>query len=177
MYGRRRLTRVEMAVYAFIVAALIAVFASYILDFMEMAEKASMESTIANVTSAINVRYALLVMSSRQADSAQWLRGNPFELAGVKPPNYRGVLGAAVTGETGRPAWLFDASTAEIVYLPRLYRHLDGGEVHQLRFRMEPAASGFGYQLVPTTAYRWGLEAFAKDSQIAFKNVRTSLFS
>ena len=177
MYGRRRLTRVEMAVYAFIVAALIAVFASYILDFMEMAEKAAMETTVANVTSAINVRYALLVMSGRQAEASQWFRGNPFELAGVSPPNYRGVLGAAATEETRRPAWLFDASTAEIVYLPRLYSHLDGGEVDQLRFRLEPAASGFGYLLVPTTPYRWSLEAFAKDSQIPFKSVRTSLFS
>ena len=177
MYGRRRLTRVEMAVYAFIVAALIAVFSSYILDYMEMAEKAAMETTVANVTSAINVRYALLVMSSRQADASRWFRGNPFELAGVTPPNYRGVLGAAATEDTGRPAWLFDAITAEVVYLPRLYSHLDGGEVDQLRFRLEPAGSGFGFALVPARPYRWRLEASAKDSQNAFKNVRTSLFS
>jgi hypothetical protein len=177
MYGRRRLTRVEMAVYAFIVAALIAVFASYILDYMEMAEKAAMETTVANVTSAINVRYALLVMSGRQGDSSRWFRGNPFELAGVSPPNYRGALGSASTEELGRPAWLFDVSTAEVVYLPRLYSHLDDGEVDQLRFRLEPAASGFGFALVPSMPYRWRLEAFAKDSQIAFKSVRTSLFS
>ena len=177
MYGRRRLTRVEMAVYAFIVAALIAVFSSYILDYMEMAEKAAMETTVANVTSAINVRYALLVMSGRQSDSSQWFRGNPFELAGVSPPNYRGVFGAAATEATVRPAWLFDAVNAELVYLPRLYSHLDDGEAAELRFRLEPSASGFGFVLRPARPYRWGLEAFAKDSQTPFKSVRTSLFS
>ena len=177
MYGRRRLTRVEMAVYAFIVAALIAVFASYILDFMEMAEKASMESTIANVTSAINVRYALLVMSSRQADSAQWLRGNPFELARVSPPNYRGVLGATPMEGMGRPAWLFDAGKAELVYLPRLYSHLENGKGNALRFRLQRHPSGFGFALVPSSPYKWSLAAFARISQIPFKSVCTSLFS
>lgn len=176
MYGRRRLTRVEMAVYAFIVAMLVAVFSSYILDYMEMAEKAAMETTVANVTSAINLRYAVLVMSGRQADSAQWFRGNPFELAGISPPNYRGLLGTTSIEELGRPAWLFDAPNAELVYLPRLYSHLDGDGADELRFRLEPHPSGFGFLLVPAVPYRWAL-AFAKDSQIPFKNVRTSLFS
>lgn len=177
MYGRRRLTRVEMAVYAFIVAALIAVLSTYVLDYMEMAEKAAMETTVANVTSAINLRYAVLAMSGRQGDSAQWFRGNPFDLAGISPPNYRGVLGAASLEEFSRPAWVFDASKAELVYLPRLYSHLDDQGADRLRFRLEPNVSGFGFSLVPSTPYQWGLEAFAKDSQIPFKSVRTSLFS
>ena len=177
MYGRRRLTRVEMAVYAFIVAMLIAVFSSYVLDYMEMAEKAAMETTLANVTSAINVRYALLVMSDRRTDSGTWLRANPFELANVFPPNYRGVFGATPVGELGRPAWLFDVTSAELVYFPRLYSHLDNGEIDQLRFRLQRNRSGFGFVLVPASPYTWDLTAFAKFSQNGSKTVRTSLFS
>jgi Tfp pilus assembly major pilin PilA len=180
MYGRRRLTRVEMAVYAVIVAGLVAVFATYVLDYMEMAEKAAMQTTVTNVASAINLRYAMLAMSGRQADSGQWFRRNPFDLAGISPPNYQGVLGTASASsilDIGRPAWVFDPAKAELVYLPRLYSHLDDGEVDQLRFRLEPNASGFGFVLAPAAPYRWGLEAFAKLSQIAFKSVRTSLFS
>lgn len=177
MYGRRRLTRVEMAVYAFIVVIVIAVFSSFVLDYMEMAEKAAMETTVTNVTSAINVRYAMLAMSGRQGDSAQWFRRNPFELAHISPPNYQGVLGTATTDGVSRPAWLFDATNAELVYLPRLYSHLDDGEADELRFRLEPNASGFGFVLRPARPYRWGVEAFAKNSQTPFKSVRTSLFS
>ncbi len=176
MYGGRRLTRVEMAVYAFIVAMVIAVFSSYVLDYMEMAEKAAMETTLANVTSAINVRYALLVMSDRRTDSGTWLRANPFELASVFPPNYRGVFGATPVGEVGRPAWLFDVTSAELVYFPRLYSHLENGDVDQLRFRLQRNPSGFGFLLVPTSRYTWDLAAFAKLSQIASTNIRTLLF-
>ncbi len=177
MYGRRRLTRVEMAVYAVIVATLVAVFSSYVLDYMEMAEKATMDTTLANVTSAINVRYALLVMSDRRADSGPWLRSNPFELANVFPPNYRGVFGATPAGELDRPAWLFDLTSAELVYFPRLYSHLNDGEADQLRFRLQRNPSGFGFMLVPTSGYTWDAAAFAKLSQIASKSGCTPLFS
>lgn len=162
MYGRRRLTKVEMAVYAFVVAAVVAVFSTYVLTFMEMAEKASMETTVANVTAAINVRYAMLVMDGHQAKASAWVTANPFELAETYPPNYRGALGNPEAAELDRPAWVFDAARSEIVYLPRLYSHLDDGEMDEVRFRLKRHPSAFGFLLAPTSPYKWEVAALCK---------------
>ena len=178
MYGRRRLTRIEIAVYAVIVGTLIAVFFSYLTDYMEMAEKTAMETTVKNVTAAINLRYATLVLTGERKRTAQWPRENPFEIARAFPPGYRGLLdGSQDRADVERPAWLFDALRGELVYLPRLYRHLDGGEVDELRFRLEGHPSGTGFVLAPTTVYSWDLSAFAKNSQTPCKTDCTSLFS
>lgn len=177
MYGRRSLTRVELAVYAAIVATLVVIFSSYLIDYMEMAEKTAMETTVSNVTAAINLRYATLVMAGERAGAAQWSSANPFELARAFPPNYRGERGAEQRLELDRPAWVFDELRAELVYLPRLHRYLGDGTLDELRFRLEPNSSGFGFQLAPTLPYTWRLAGFAINSQIACRKSCTPLFS
>ncbi len=164
MFGRRRLTRVELAVYAVIVATLLVIFASYVLQYMEIAEKAAMETTVNNVTSTINLRYAVLLMRGRSLEAARWTTENPFELAGTFPPNYRGALGAGDALDLERPAWVFDVPRAELVYLPRLHSQLGDGSIDELRFRLERHPSGFGFVLAPTSPYAWNPAASAKNS-------------
>jgi hypothetical protein len=159
MYGRRRLTRIEMAVYAFIVAALLVVFARYVLEFMEMAEKAAMETTVMNVTAAINLHYAAAMVAGQPIATGTWVAANPFELARAFPPNYRGTVGEHDAAGLDRPAWLFDPLRAELVYLPRLHSHLEDG-TDELRFRLERHAAGFGFVLAPTPPYRWHAAGF-----------------
>jgi len=177
MYGRRRLTRVEIAVYAVIVGTLVVVFFSYLTDYMEMAEKTAMETTVRNVTAAINLRYAILVMSGEGKRTELWPAQNPFELAQTFPPNYRGLLDKQGEAEPSRPTWLFDAPRGEVVYRPRLSGHLAGGAGDELRFKLEHGSLGDGFKLVPTTPYSWEVSAFAKDSQVSCKVPSTSLFS
>ena len=155
MYGRRRLTRVELAIYAVIVAALIAGFSSYALQYMEVAEKTAMDSTLSNVALAINVRYASRLMAGER-DDASWTRQNPFELAKAFPPNYRGAGGEDLDG-ADRPAWFFDIERAEIVYLPRLHRFLTTPTDNVLRFALQRSRGGAGYVLVPTSKYQWAV--------------------
>ena len=177
MYGRRRLTRIEIAVYAAVVGALAVLFFSYLTDYMEMAEKTAMETTLKNVTAAINLRYATLVLTGEGARTAQWPGENPFAIARAFPPNYRGEIGAQPAGNAERPGWVFDVSRGELIYLPRLFRHLDAGQLDQLRFRLERHPSGTGYVLVPTTLYSWDVTASAVNSQSPCRHARTSLFS
>jgi hypothetical protein len=158
MFGRRKLTRVEMAVYAFIIAVVVAVFSSYVLTYMELAEKVAMETTVTNTTAAINIRYAMLVMDGHGSQAARWTSANPFELARTFPANYRGTAGTAA-GSVDRPAWLFDAGRAELIYLPRLYSHLSHGDADEVRFRLERHPSGFGFVLAPTSSYTWEVAA------------------
>ena len=177
MYGRRKLTRVELAVYAVIIAAAFVAFASYVLDYMEMAEKAAMEMTVSNVSSALNVYYATQVMTGAQTESANWTKRNPFELAHTFPPGYLGELGQRDTATVARPAWLFDAANAELLYLPRLHSHLSSALPGELRFRLRHRGSGFGFMLVPAAPYEWTVGVLAKNSQVACRMSRTPLFS
>jgi hypothetical protein len=176
MYGRRRLSRVEVAVYAVVIGTLCTVFFSYLTDYMEMAEKTAMETTVRNVTAAINLKYALKVMTGDPKRTERWTRENPFDLAQTFPPNYRGLL-ESPDARAERPAWLFDAPRAELVYLPRLYKHLEEGAVDELRFKLQRSPSGHGFVLAPTTVYSWQLSSNAKNSQLACKSHCTALFS
>lgn len=177
MYGRRRLSRVEVAVYAVVIGTLSMVFFSYLSDYMEMAEKVAMETTVRNVTAAINLRYAMQVMTGDRKRTEQWPKENPFDLAHTFPPNYRGVLGTPEAAGGERPAWLFDAPRAELVYLPRLYKHLEDGAIDELRFRLERNPSGHGFVLAPTAVYSWQLSGIAKNSHIACRTHCSALFS
>lgn len=177
MYGRRRLTRVEMAAYAVLIAAALVVFTTYVLDYMEMAERTAMEMTVSNVSSALNIYYATQVMTGAQPASGDWTRKNPFELAHTFPVGYLGELGQRDPAMVERPAWFFDAANAELLYLPRLHKHLSSAIEGQVRFRLEPRGSGFGFALVPAAPYEWSVGVLAKNSQIAFRIRRTPLFS
>lgn len=177
MYGRRKLTRVEIAVYAVIVATLIVVFTSYMLDYMEMAEKAAMETTLSNVTTALNLRYAAALMAGESVDSARWQRANPIELAQAFPPGYGGELNGRDASRLDRPSWFFDAARAEVLYLPRLHAHLISASGAEIRFHLVRHPSGLGFLLAPTSPYEWRLASFAKNSQSACRTARTPLFS
>jgi hypothetical protein len=177
MYGRRKLTRVEMAVYAVIVAALIVLFASYMLDYMEMAEKTAMETTLSNMTTALNLSYAGRVIAGEPVDKGRWVDANPFELARTFPPGYGGELGRRDPDTMSRPAWLFDSTSHEILYLPRLHRYLRSTRDAQVRFRLESHPSGFGFALLPAFPYEWSLSQSEKNSQIACRRACTPLFS
>ncbi len=157
MYGRRKLTRVELIVYASLVGVLLLIFASQVAEYMELAEKAAMESTATNVTAALNLRYASLVMAGTTIDAERWTTANPFELANAFPPGYRGELAAWASMPRERPAWLFDSVRHEVLYLPRLHKHLQvgGAPAGEVRFGLRRGPSGFGFALTPSQAYEW----------------------
>jgi hypothetical protein len=177
MYGRRRLSRVEVAVYAVVIGTLCTVFFSYLTDYMEMAEKVAMETTVKNVNAAINLRYATLVLTGERKRTERWPSENPFDIAHAFPPNYRGLLAGQDRADLPRPAWVYDAPRAELIYFPRLYSHLEDGGLDELRFRLQRHPSGHGFVLAPTSPYFWDFSAIAKNSQIACRTSCTALFS
>jgi hypothetical protein len=177
MYGQRKLTRVEIAVYAGIVAALIAVFASYMIDYMEMAEKTAMQTTLSNMNTGLNLDYAGRLIAGERMDKAGWMSGNPFALARTFPPGYGGELAGRDAASLPRPAWIFDPARREIVYLPRLHKHLRGTGEAEIRFRLDLHPSGFGFVLVPVSPYDWSLSESETISHIACRRGCTPLFS
>jgi hypothetical protein len=155
MYGRRPLTRLEAGLYSALIGIAITFFAWQMLDYMEIAERAAMNATLSNVSSALNTRAAQELFGSRRP-AADWTRGNPFEIARVIAPNYVGRIDAAGVGSLPSASWAFDETRGELIYTPRLHFNLRGGDPQQvLRFRLMPSPRGIGYVLEPTAAYRW----------------------
>jgi hypothetical protein len=156
MYGRRRLTRLESAIYAAVAAILVAFFADRALIYMELAEKSAMDTTISALALGINARVALDMLRGPAPVRPAWSGRNPFELAGTAPASFVGDLGMRELASLERPAWIFDEQRGELLYLPRLHRTLTTADpAGALRFRLVPHAHGLGYQLVSTSRYNW----------------------
>ena len=149
MYWRRRLTRLEAGLYAAVVGILIAVFIERALYYMELAERATMEATIARLNSAIQLRIAHEVLRGTIQNPSSAHIGNPFEFASAIPPNFQG--GPVAEIEAGR--WGFDGRN--LVYRPRLHRFLTTSRETSpwARFRLAPSHN----MLVPTNDWSWEL--------------------
>jgi hypothetical protein len=155
MYGRRRLTRLEGALYGIVGAVLLALFADRLLAYMELAEKTAMQATVSSLTSAINARVALAMVQGQTLSPGRWSGRNPFELAGSSSGAAR-PLGSQTVAELERPSWTYDVERGEIIYLPRLYRGLHTQDPDRaLRFRLVAHPAGLGYRLVSTSGYEW----------------------
>jgi hypothetical protein len=155
LYWRRRLTRLEVALYAALLAIAAAIFLERLLHYMELAERAAMEVTVSRVNSAISIGLAYRYLAGRPVEVAAALQQNPFELANMSLTNFHGEFDHPSLANFERGYWLFDRSGQELIYLPRLRRGLrtddpDGA----LRFRLAQR-TGSTYMLVLTSQYSW----------------------
>jgi len=160
-YGRRRLTRLEAVLFAAVVGVFIAVLLDRLYDYFELAERASVEVTLASLQSGLNVRLAQDLMTGRARDLGRWRRKNPFTITRTTPVNYLGEIAQPRLDEVDPPAWLFDPGAAELVYVPRHARSLrtaDGSGV--LRFRLVPrqAQGAIGVGIAAAQPYEWRIE-------------------
>jgi hypothetical protein len=156
MYWRRRLTRFELGVSAAVVAVVMAVFLERLLDYMELAERSNMETTVSHINSGISIGLAYDMLEGRAVDTASRLKRNPFELARMSPANFLGELGGRDVATLERGSWIFDGGSSELIYLPKLRRGLRTEDPHgALRFRLVQAKNKAPYMLVPTAIYVW----------------------
>ena len=152
MHWQRRLSRLELGVYAVVVAIVVAVFLERATYYLELAERSAMEVTVQRVNTGLRLRMAAHIIggtpSGGRPESA-----DPFVFAGVAaPPNYRGAADESSAALSG--SWTYDGGSGELIYRPRIGRflatsHADGS----IRFRLVPAQTG--WTLAATGAYTW----------------------
>lgn len=154
VYWRRRLTRLEVGLYAAMVGVLIAVFLDRMLVYMELAERTAMIVTVNNVNSALNIQRALHLLDNAPQSAGQRER-NPFDLAKVQVPNrHPDVADREKLAELERGYWVYDQSRRELLYLPNLHRRLQTDDAQgtvPFRLLSRPEA----YLLVPAVGYLW----------------------
>jgi hypothetical protein len=155
MYWRRRLTRLEIALYAVALAIAATIFLERLLHYMELAERAAMEVTVSHLNSAISIQLAYRYLAGQPIDVAAALKHNPFELASMSPDNFHGEFDHPYLASLERGYWLFDRSRGELIYLPKLRRGLRTSDPDgALRFRLAQRA-GTTYMLVLASQYDW----------------------
>jgi hypothetical protein len=156
MYWRRPLTRMEMALSAAVVAVVMAVFLGRLLDYMELAERSNMETTVSHINSGINTGLAYDMLEGRSVNIAARLKRNPFELARMSPTNFLGEVDGPDLASLEKGSWIYDRGRNELIYLPKRRRGLHTEDPHgAIRFRLAQARSEAPYMLVPTSIYTW----------------------
>lgn len=134
------------------------------LYYQELAEKATVEATLASFKMGLQIRSAELAISNNQSQSGGLERENPVRWLAEPPANYAGEYPT-------RPAagqWYFDPKDATLVYVPSSSRYLTfstsgNGELRfrvRLKYDVVQTAAGSarmpaGISIVATNEYKW----------------------
>ncbi|MDA8107007.1 MAG: hypothetical protein M0015_00050 [Betaproteobacteria bacterium] len=165
LLGNRPRRRLEAALYVLVAALLALVLLDRLQRYAELAERAAMETTLANLQTALQVKFMLAAArSGPKAVAEAWRGGNPVTLVGSEPPNYLGERNDPDLHSVPGGSWLFDSGRKELVYVPRSARFLHlwpiGNQVPVLRFTLRvegaPPSSGWVVHLAPVGPYTWG---------------------
>ena len=158
---------VELTVAVAIVLLFAGVLLERLLFYQEAAEKARMELEITALKLALQVQVGTRIAEHRPVDYPVLAQENPVRWLDAPMAGYRGEPGPEEAKLMTGGSWYFDRTSLELVYVPRLHRHLraDGGGGEDVRFRIElmRAQAGArkddlataGLRLVPVTAYSW----------------------
>lgn len=161
----RAFTLFELTVVIVIFSVLVAVLLDRLNYYLELAEKAAMESTLRAIKTGLQIRLAELIIASRQAETSTLEVEDPTRWLERKPPNYAGSY-----RELAEPGhWYFDERRRQLVYVVNSGRRLEiegAPGAKELRFRPlllihrheaggKRVQSVSGVTLVPVHAYRW----------------------
>jgi hypothetical protein len=158
----RQRNYLQSGLYVIIAGVAAAILLERLLTYAEAAEKAAMEVTLSQLHSALYARVAFLALRG-EYEAVEALRTqSPFVAAHARSPNYLGEFDG-VPPEAKSGNWLYDRARHELVYVPRLTRHLEvpAGSVSPPlpRYRVEVHKSAkyayTGVALTPVGAARW----------------------
>lgn len=158
-------TLFELMVVIVIFSMLVAVLLNRLGYYLELAEKAAMESTLRAIKTGLQTRLAELIITRRQAETSMLEVEDPTRWLEQKPPNYAGAY-----REPAEPGhWYFDERQRQLVYVVNSGQRLEiegAPGAKELRFRVlllvdrheaggKRVQSVSGVTLVPVRAYRW----------------------
>jgi hypothetical protein len=157
----RQRNYLQSGLYVAIVGVLAALLLGRLLDYAEVAEKAGMQTTLAQVHQALYARVALLAMRGEYEALEALPRSNPLAGTAGLGSNYVGEFDASPPDSSLSGIWYFDRSRSELVYRPRLASHLivPEGAAPELRYRIELKRLSShvysGVAIRPVAEYRW----------------------
>jgi hypothetical protein len=161
--ANRQRNVLQSALYVAIFAVLAALLLDRLLTYAEVAEKAAMEGTLAQVRAGLYNRMALLALRGDRAALEALPEQNPFLSSDTRSPNYLGEVDGTAAAPVKAGSWLYDARGHEMVYVPNLKRYFTPaageGALPEARFRVvlqrTPGGAFTGVVIQPAEEYRW----------------------
>ena len=115
---QRGASMLEFAIVVLVAGIVAVVFLDRVSFYLEQAEKAAMQRTAADLTWALRIRVAELMLANNAGAIGQLEGANPVEALDFQLANYFGEGGTR--DEAGVPPgrWFFNRESRELVYFP-----------------------------------------------------------
>jgi len=143
-------TRFELLGIILLVSGLSLLLYDRFLGYQALAEKTSMEMTVINMRSGLQLRVAELMMEGKVDKMAGLLDENPIKWLAAPPTNYIGAFQNPEQHAISANTWYFDTRRHELVYIPgrNSIFTAEPARATALRFRVtgivSPPAAGTG---------------------------------
>lgn len=134
---RTGFTLLELLIVVCIVAIMAGVLLNRVKFYQKMVEKSTVEQTVGVLQSALQLRFASLIVSNRLGDAGTLVQQNPMLWLAQKPANYAGEYFDQMPEEDVSGHWYFDLKERNLVYF--VHNHAgarsEDGSLPQLRFK------------------------------------------
>lgn len=137
--GGRGFSLLELVLVISLVAIFITVAIDRSLRYLELAEKAAMETTVGALRSALTLRMGALYAAGEGVALTKLNEENPFTWLSQRPDGYIGPQWDPKLADISPGSWYYDQSARQVVYRPQRTRYLvrPGREDPRIRFRVD----------------------------------------
>jgi general secretion pathway protein G len=130
-------TLLEFAVAAAVLAILVAVLLSYLWQYQKEAERVSLQITVANLRTALQIRVAEGKLRGGTQNLTMLAEENPFNWLKNKPVNYAGEFYSPADAQIGSGRWCFDRGDKSVVYLLNIPETFLDAQTKRLKFKVK----------------------------------------
>ena len=134
---QRGYSLLEFAVVMVVVGVLAAVLLNRMAYYQVQAERVSLQSTVANLRSTLQIRIEQAQLPGRSLDLTMLAEENPFTWLNSKPVNYAGEYYSPSDQQIGGGNWCFDRRDKSIVYLLNNRGTFFGVKPMRLKFKVK----------------------------------------
>jgi type II secretory pathway pseudopilin PulG len=134
---QRGASLLEFAVSVCVLGILIAVLLNRVFFYQGEAERAAVESTVAALRTALEIKVTQLKLLDRSEDLTFLTEENPLNLLKVKPANYSGELYNPSNDDIGNGNWCFDRGDKTLIYLLNKRNSFGDAQTKRLKFKVK----------------------------------------
>jgi hypothetical protein len=129
----------EASISAILISLLIVVFFTKVLSISVAMERESMQLTVNQLGSALNIEALTLIIKEDQEGLARWVGANPMKLLDPKPLHYKGSFTDPDAMTISPGSWFFNESNGLLIYRINHIEQFGGGRAvpEHVRFRVE----------------------------------------
>ena len=130
----------ETVMVGILISALIVMFLSRVLSLSVAIERESMQQTINQLNSVLNLEALSLIVRNDEKALAAWEGKNPMPLLKPMPMKYTGSFSEPDAMKQKPGSWYFDESRSELIYRINNVEQFGGGRAipERVRFRVMP---------------------------------------